>query len=836
MLNTDIFKFEFVDRVEERQKIDEFLSDFTKAQGHILWLHGKRGTGKSFFLTEYVVNKTSLKCVYVNTEINSSNSPGSYLKTLITALNKTADLKFISYLRANYRSIGAIGQKVANVALSLADLDDIGLDELGLTVTNYFISKHGEKESTVTTTKKYILEALKKCENLVFILDNFGQCDFTSLEIIVTTIHELLCYAHIKFIICTTDDDLEERFDIKSALAEKIPNKSLVISPFQQKQLFARMLENTFDLDESNIKLLSRAFDLCQGVPQQFKEILINLYSTEGILIDDSKARFVEESFKKILAKREISFDIDALCRQEKSAKIILETIALWGAPISTNILFDFLDFLSKMDFSCVIKEEVRNTIQTLETLHIVSRSFEGNIVAFQFEHDSLKLAVSNYFCNDRSVPFIHFSIYEYLMTLKNEWKDPYWCLYYQSLRAYHSFAAQADGWKEYNYDYGYTFYETGLYKEAISIFSRLEPVAISLSAEQLLVMGITFFYCGQYQKSDDILTNIENRKLISSFSIEQLVKLYTFQARGRLCLLQNERALSAILKAEKLNISDPHLQVIIMGTKQSILFLSHGGFHQAKEIFDHLDSQYSDIIEMADVYQSAMDYYEGEESQSLLNKGLKLANRYSDSTTEGKILNNLAFEDFRCGKYQDARNRYNKSISILKETQPHEQAYPFSNLAVISMVEGNWDQALNNIVEALFWNKSHYASLVLKTNRMLCYYYLGNGQWEKIYRELYEYISLQHKVDDKIYKKICINMALISSRIPGRLSETADILKRCHPYLATEWPHGMYRFLKLHHQVTGQAVDLVQPPDSRHIAYYCDLAFEPWLINFSHG
>lgn len=57
VLNTDIFKFDFVDRVDERKAIDEYLSDFSTAPGFALWLQGKRGTGKSFFLTEYVASK-----------------------------------------------------------------------------------------------------------------------------------------------------------------------------------------------------------------------------------------------------------------------------------------------------------------------------------------------------------------------------------------------------------------------------------------------------------------------------------------------------------------------------------------------------------------------------------------------------------------------------------------------------------------------------------------------------------------------------------------------------------------------------------------------------------
>lgn len=834
MLNTDIFKFEFVDRSDERAAIDQYLCNFANAPGFALWLQGKRGTGKSFFLTEYVALRDGIKCVYVNTEINSS-LPGAYLKEFIAQLNKVADLKFTSYIRANYRSIAAIGQKILTAALSLTELDDNSLDELGVAVTNYFVSKHGEKENSVTAVKKYVFEALKKNNNFVFILDNFSQCDSASLEVLVAVMHEFLCNAHIRVIVSTTDEDLENRFDIKTVLAEKIPNKPLVIRPFNQKQLFARMLERTFDLDEVNIKLLSQAFELCQGIPQKFKEILINLYAAQGITIANGKAEFVISVFQQILFKREISFDIETLCNEEKCARIILQVIALWGEPIPPSTLLDFLEYFASIDALPMLRDEVSRALQTLELLHIIVRSFDGSVSLLRFKHDSLKLAVREYFKNDYSVPFLHFSIYGYIMKCKDKCDQPYWCQYYQPLRAYHSFAAQADGWIINNYNYGLVYFDAGLFNEAESIFARLEPVTAQLSGEQLLTIAITQYYCGQYRKADDLLTNIENRGLTKGLSSEQVIRLYIFQARARSCALDSNGALKAIAQAEQLDIQDQRLWISLMGAKQSILFLSPGGFEQAQAIFDALIAENSDIHEMALVYQSAMDYYEGDKAQLLLIKGQAIARKYSDHVTEAKILNNMAFEHLRSGNYEEASRLYNESISLLSESQPHEQSYPYSNLAVLNMIAGEWEQAISNIVEALFWNKSHYTSMVLKVNRMLCYYYSGNPQWQQIYRELYEYISSQHCVDDKIYKKICINLALIASKEHGSFSEAVALLERCQPHLASEWPHGKYRFLNLYHKVTGISTELTPPSDRCQMDYYCNIEFEPWLVNFSH-
>lgn len=832
MLNTDIFDFEFVDRAKERIEIDKFLSDRSN-NNYVIWLHGKRGTGKSFFLTQYVMPKKDYTSVYINIEIDNA-APGDYLKKLISELNQVANLKFINYIRANYKSIGKIGEKALHSLLNIADLDEYGLDELCSSITNYFISKQGDKENTISVVKKYVKEALKKCENIVFLLDNFSQCDKVSLDIIVSIIHALIQNKHIKFVICTTDEDLEKRFDIQQVIAEKIPNRSLIVQAFQEKQLFIRMIETTFELNSATIQLLAQAFDLCNGVPQAFKEILINLYTNQGIIIDDQKAKFAIDIFNQQLLKRVLSIDLDSLCQSYKGAKIILEILAYWGKPITTIILFDFLDHMAGIDPLIPVKEELNNTIYALQDLHIVNRYCENNMALLGFEHDSLKIAVEKYFQKDRFLPFLYESIYEYIKIQENINSSPYWERFYQPLLAFHSYKAQEGEWIEYNYSYGYSFFESHRFGEAESIFSRFENQTCKLTEKQLLIIGITFFYCGQYRKADDIFTNLQKAKFKKAFSLQDLVKLFVFQARTKSCLLDSKGALEAITFAEELGIPDRDLHLQILGAKQSILFLSPGGFNQAKEIFDSIVEQQLANKEMALIYQSAMDYYEGEESLKYLYEGLAIAEKYNDDITAGKIQNNIGFELLRNGKYNDAKEYFYKSVSILKECQPHEQVYAFSNLSVLEMILGDWNCALDYILEAMFWNKSEYASLVLKTNRMLCYYYLGNHHWEEIYHQLYEYICLSLDVDDKIYKKICINLALLATKNKWN-DECIRILNLCKPHLNFEWPHGKYRFVKLYNEISEENIVATPPENPYQIQYYCQIEFEPWLVNFSH-
>ena len=833
MLNTDLFKFELVDRMHERAIVDQYLSKPHQGVEHILWISGLRGTGKSYFLTEHVLSKKNYVGIYVDPSIDSA-APNTYLSLLIREINKKAKLGFAEYIRANYKSLAAIGQKVVNVALNLADLDDTGLDELGSSLTNYFISNSGERDNSLTVIKKYINYALHKCSNLVFVLDNFSQCDTASLEILISVIHTFQNEPHVRFIICTTDEDLADRFDILSALAEKIANKRLIIDPFNEKTIFVRMLERNIELTQEDIKLLFRVFELCDGFPQKFKVFLINLYAKQGILTTDNKATFSSDILNKLVIQNSITFDVENLCKEYKGMRQILQIVTSWGAPIQPTVLYDFIKFFAEDDPSLIVVDYAANLIQTLENLHIIKRTYDDGISLIQYKHDSITISMKEYFSEDDFMQYLHFTVYEYLMQLQDK-TSPYWKHYYNYLFALHTYLAQVDGWIDVNFQYGLSFFERHQYDDARNTFERLETVIATLPNYQTLIIGATLFNCGYYQKAGNLMDRLCKNSV--GLSTEQRINAYIYLARAKSCILDPTGAMDAINEAEKIRTNDHGLRTRLLGAKQSILFMSPDGFSEAKKIFDELvqdtDSPV-DTPEMAVIYQSAMDYYEGAKSQQLLGYGLKLADKYSAPITKAKILNNIGFEHLRCNELACAERAFTESIGILCDAQPHEQVYPLSNLAVLSMINGDWEKALDRIAEALFWNKSEYASLVLKTNRMLCYYFTDKQQWKELYDELYNYISDGHTVDDKIYKKIGINLALILWK-RGEYKAGAEILERCASHLSLEWEQGKYRFSRLYGYLTGSYHDSPIPEDTKTLQYYCGIEFEPWLINFSH-
>ena len=80
------------------------------------------------------------------------------------------------------------------------------------------------------------------------------------------------------------------------------------------------MIERSFDLDDTQRALLSLAFKICKGIPQNFKAILINLYTSQGIVLNNEKAQIITDLFSEILYKENITFNIDELCKSSPNA------------------------------------------------------------------------------------------------------------------------------------------------------------------------------------------------------------------------------------------------------------------------------------------------------------------------------------------------------------------------------------------------------------------------------------------------------------------------------------------------------------------------------------
>jgi tetratricopeptide (TPR) repeat protein len=312
-------------------------------------------------------------------------------------------------------------------------------------------------------------------------------------------------------------------------------------------------------------------------------------------------------------------------------------------------------------------------------------------------------------------------------------------------------------------------------------------------------------------------------------------IETFTLSAKACSILLDTKGAIHNLDNALSLAQKDSGRYIEVCNLKQMVLFLSPGQYEHAASIYNKLINTYGDhYIEMAGVYLTAMDYYSGEKSLTLLNKSLSIFSKDAGSSIYlAKALHNIGFELTRIGKYEEALEKYCKSLETFKMLSYHHQSYPLINKAVILMIQHEWNSAITLLKEALFWTKSQYPTLVIKGNMAICLYYLSDNTWRNYYDELMDYLEQGLDVDNNIYKKLLLNFAIIMLR-ENNHSKCADLLKKCKPHVFNERKQGTYRYISLCNKLFLENTEL-PVLDNDKKAYYKEIEFEPWLITFSH-
>ena len=64
MVNTDLFKFKFVDRETERQIVEKFI--LTRNSDKALWIHGESGVGKTELVKYFKTQFSDYKFIHIN--------------------------------------------------------------------------------------------------------------------------------------------------------------------------------------------------------------------------------------------------------------------------------------------------------------------------------------------------------------------------------------------------------------------------------------------------------------------------------------------------------------------------------------------------------------------------------------------------------------------------------------------------------------------------------------------------------------------------------------------------------------------------------------------------
>jgi len=830
MKNTELFRFGFVDRTKERATLLKFLN--RELPDNVLWINGASGVGKTFFIEKNILEtkKEEDVVVYLNKMEEAAASP--YLTQFIKELSTASKLSFVEFIRANYTSIFDIAKKAAVKVLSSNSINDFGLMDGGLDLTKQFLTSNGkERHALIKVIDRYLKYVTKNSKALI-ILDNFTYCDEESLEIFSSVFHSHKDDSGIQFIVVTTQEELEKRMDILELLSEKIDVVKIPLRPFASSSYFFDILSALFDLRQCQWEDIQRLYQVCNGLPQKLKIFLMTLYSQDGIDYQNEKATFAYDKLLRLLRRELITFDFDGLPKEQK---YILQLVAEWGIPIGLTTLQELTDYIANTDISLqeFTGTVFRKALLELENLDILEKIYTENTCQIKIKHDSIYYAVCQLLReNAIKSRFIHFSMLNFLKINRNRFMPNE----LETLEAYHSFSAKTDDWYQVNAAYGLKLAERKQYIKAQKVLDRLSEYVQRLPPDQQLAIALNAYNAGEFEKADSILDMASSECV----TLQEKFLLQSTRCRTAMMRLDYQRAISAI---NQLLDCDPELstgqKLEALYLKEVALCLTPRGYAKAKRLFREIVQKFDpedDSFWMERIYRTAMDYYRGNRSRKYLQQAKKVSAELSNDEELAKSTHNLGFEHFRCGEYQDAMDCFQNSKRILENIKPHEMSYCLNNIAVVHMVKREYGQALEILEEASFWNRSDYARVTIMGNQMICHHYESNTEKARqLEGELTRFLESEPLIDDKIYKKIYTNLAIIhmNQQNDEDNEQARKLLKQCLPYLKRETPHSSARVKKLLHMLgdeDGQDIHL-----KHYSGYYYDLPFEPWVLTFGN-
>lgn len=829
--NTDIFDFKFVDRKVEKNIVKEFI----QSEDSVLWIDGIHGVGKSYFIEKYIIPTMQSLYEYTLYINKSSNESKSYLELLVNTLSSSLPIPFESYVKKNYTLWKNIAKNVSKVFtdINIFNTQNVLINSL-LDLDSIFVSVKEQNQTSPKVLDSYLEDVVLNSSAFI-ILDNFSYCDPESFHVIEEMLISLKDTKNIKFLVCTTTEEREKNKELNVLICEKIPHTYIPIKELGDARYFREILSSKFHMSQSLFENINDIYELCNGLPDNLRNFIRQLYIKNGIHISYEGFTIVEEKAVELIYNKSINFDPNTL---NKSQMLIVQILALFHRPMSFKMLEDFItsvndDKTQNIFVFKLISDKLFSIIETLLNSKILDIKIQMGIELLSFEHDNIFNALYNYYHQERSsanVAFIHYLLFLFIDNHKLEMEDyglsesdVLWIL------AEQSYYARIDNWEEYNNKLAIQLYKENKLYCCNQVLGRFRKASIDISNNIRLFMAEVFYEIAEYQACIQSLDDLNVNALLE----DEKLSYYLLYGKA-VSFRSSQKALDNFLLALKLNISFEQKCILQYYCEMSFSEIS-GCLDKAKDIFYQFynDKRYRDCSLFASVLRSSANLFVPQKSLKYLKEGLKIAQSKKDILEEAKIENNLGFTYTRIDNYDDAEYYFLLACNNLQNTKPFEMCYPITNLAFIYMVKQEWQKALEYIEMASIYNKTEFIPIVLKTYKMICLAKLQKLDSADVLKtELTELIKTNKISDYKMIKKIKINCAYVSNQM-GDVETKERLLQDC--WLLVKNTFAEKRFLNLCKSME------YKPPVTSTLVWkaeydlYEKIDFEPWIVTFGH-
>lgn len=828
-----LFDFNFVDRRLERSVITDFIGG--KSESNILWINGPTGVGKSFLVENTILLDKSCHNIFISPQAQMQID--NTLEIIIEKIEKSTGIKFINFFRDNYTSIADITKKVVKSILSYHHIDLDWFFDIAFDSSKVFVNKRNENQNSSKIIEQYIKHILSENNDLMIILDNFTYCDNKSQSILIDILKTYMNSNNIKFIIVTTNEELEKQKFLKSTLLEKLSTVDIFLSGFNDEQCFKQIIEKKFIMTPELNELVTYIYKLCKGIPESLKELLRNLVLSNSIEQEytQDKAIINIENLKNYLLN----------CSNDELPKIdfryindfesfFLQIITYIKYPVSIKILRRIFTYLYEKLFYETSKFNNNLFTAILNKyigIDVLDCKKEDNIPVICFKHDLLYLRLNEHFSNYVNKEQVYFYLYQFTnfnreMLLESGLNHDR----VQSMIVYYSYQADIDEWISLNYQFGLKKYINFLYYEAINIFQRLVHRISCLADTEKLNIARCYYDTGDYSQCNLIL------KAINSEQLNNHEKFVYYLEWGK-TLFVKLNALDAIKKIDlALAYASNEVEYYnALSMKLTALAESPRGDKKAREIFrtdvQNLVNDKSKIRLISNILRNCWTYCTGEEAIKYLKIALEEAEKEKNIIDTAYTYNNLGLEYIRGWQLNEAKQVYSQSLHLLENTKKHETSYPLNNLAVCEMLNQNYQLALDYLIEANLWNRAPFIQKVIETHMLICNFYLGNMKLsEKYANKLFEFVFNNEIQDYNTIRKILLNLSIYFYNT-NNMEKAQKCIEFVYKYIKNSYSE--YRGTIFYNKIMKDNKSLESLTYTSE--FFKILDFEPWLTTLSH-
>ncbi|MCM1223279.1 MAG: hypothetical protein NC548_53385 [Lachnospiraceae bacterium] len=820
-----IFQFRFVDRYDSKALITNFLNSASGC--NTLWLSGIHGTGKT-----RLISKAMEKCPENGQQpiIYSlgDNSEQDELKQFLELLQQVSPIRFIDFIRTNYTAFVDISKQITTQVLKIAGLDMAGFISAAYDGTKLFINQSKQQHAAAKVIAKYLSVVLDQ-KPLVVAFDHFSSCKKQSVDLFMQIIGQFVDNADIRFIVCTTDEVMENREDISAKLLTKIPVIPLVLKPFDEDIYFYEILEDVFEIPRKEKSTISQVFSICDGSPIKLQTALIELYRTNVIQLGENKAHIDFQRLKQFILHKEVGFKLE---NYQIPAQILLRLIIVLNEQAPATLLIDAAKYILKKIF---IGFELLATSLPGE----LSKLYEANIVdiaplqgiTVKISNPIVREALKEQFSKDPIHRLFSSTLVSYFseqnsfieaLNLSSAWKTRTIVLL--------SVTGKVSGWIEVALKYGIERYSNGYINDAVEIFSLIQQETEEIASKDLMIIADCFYQIGNYGVAESCLLIINGRNDLRTWGFHFCYsRILNLQLKKEQALQEAKSAVKCAQTAEQ--------RIRALNMQQQILVDTTGGKVEAKEIFLKLVRQLKKEPEnsrlILPTLKTAIDFYHGADSFAYMKQAKELSEENDDQLEMAFILTNEGFEYFRQGQVKQAEKQFIKSSKILANIRIHETAYPLNNLANCYMSCGLYENAVSVLLRAALWNQSGYTFVTIQTLLMVCYSFLEmNEKSRQIASNLITYIDSYRITDTTMLRKIYLNIALIYRRL-GETDLEGEYAQKAY-YVAAH-SSSWYRAYQIALPFMQNIADPIKYCPEGEQWYWTNGDYEPWLVTFSH-